>query len=103
MKALSSKLFAVSVALVLIGVVTIFLQPGGPEAECVPDGAPSSGFVDEESGCAISAESFDEISDYNSSPKPFRIVGLLLIVAGVVVAVVATVRRVRSSGSGSSA
>lgn len=101
MKTLSSKLFVAALALVVLGVLAIFLEPGAPDAECVPDGAPSSGFVDDESGCAISIESFEKIADHNAKPKPFRIVGLLLIVAGVVVAIVATVRRVRSPGSDS--
>lgn len=89
--------------LVVLGVLAIVLQPGPPEGECVAEGAPSSGFVDSDSGCAISDESYAEIADYNSSPKPFRIVGLLLVLAGVVTAVVTLVRSRRSGPSGSPA
>ncbi len=76
-------LLLLAAALVVLGVVSILLQPGPPDSECVPEGQPSSGFVDEEKDCNISIESWEEIADHNSSPKPFRIVGLLLIVIGV--------------------
>ncbi|RYJ05199.1 MAG: hypothetical protein EON52_12805 [Actinomycetales bacterium] len=92
-----------AVVLVVVGVLAILLQPGPPDGECVPDGTPSSGFTDSDSGCAISQESYDKIADYNSSPKPFRIVGLVLILAGIVVGVVTLVRRRRSGPSGSPA
>ncbi|MGJ9413313.1 hypothetical protein ACHAAC_11460 [Aeromicrobium sp. CF4.19] len=84
-------LLAVAAALVVLGALSIVLQPGPPESECVPDDVPSSGFVDEEKDCNISQESWEEISEHNSSPKPFRIVGALLVLAGLVTAVVALV------------
>ncbi|WP_375000496.1 hypothetical protein [Aeromicrobium sp. CTD01-1L150] len=91
-------LLLVAGALVALGVVAFVLQPGPPDGECVPDGQPSSGYVDEESGCNISIESFEEIMDHESSPKWFRIAGLLLVVAGVVTAVAAFVVGRRRAG-----
>ncbi len=56
-----------------------------PEARCAPAGAAkTSGFVDEESGCAITIESWEEVSDWRSSPKWFRIMGLALVFFGLV-------------------
>lgn len=101
MKSTRGKFLAIAGALILLGVLAFVLQPGPPESECVPTNGPTSGFMDEEKDCAISIESFEEISDYNSSPKPFRIAGLLLIVAGIVVGVVGLVKGRRSGTSGS--
>lgn len=95
-KTTRSKLFAVAAALVLLGVVLFALQPGEPEGECVTDGGPSSGFVDSDSGCPISIESYEEIADYRSSAKPFRIAGLVFVLAGVGVAITGAVKKPRS-------
>ena len=91
---------AVAAALVVVGVLAFFLQPGAPDSECADDPNVTSGFVDEEKDCPISIESWEEISDYESSPKLFRIAGLLLIVAGVIVGIVALVVRPRRSNDG---
>lgn len=101
MKSTRSRLFALAGALVLVGVVAFLLQPGAPDPECVPDGSPSSGFIDGD--CNISIESWEKIADHNSSPKPFRIVGLLLVLAGIVVGVVALVKRPKDGTPGSPA
>ena len=93
----AKKLLVVAAGLIVLGVLAFVLQPGEPAGECVPEGAPSSGFVDSESGCPISNESYAEIADYRSSPKPFRIVGLVLVVAGLGVGITGIVKQVRSS------
>lgn len=85
-----------AVVVAVLGVVTFALQPGAPEAECAAKGAASSGFEDPGRHCAISVASWKKIAEYDSSPKWFRIVGLLLILAAVVVAVVALVKLVRA-------
>jgi hypothetical protein len=76
-------LLLAAVALIVVGVLAFVLQPGEPDSVCAPDGAPTSGFVDTEKDCGITQESFNEIADYRSSPKPFRIAGLVLVLAGV--------------------
>jgi hypothetical protein len=69
--------------LVALGILAFSLQGlGKPEVECAEEGAPSSGFVDDESGCPITQQSFEEIRDYESGPQVFRIAGLVLIVTG---------------------
>ena len=98
MSVMTKRLLAVAAALVVVGVVVILLQPGPPEAECVPEGTPSSGFVDTDKDCPISQESWDEISEWNSSPKPFRIAGALLVLVGIVTGVVALVVGRRRGG-----
>jgi hypothetical protein len=81
--------------LVLAALSFLFLNPAEPEAECVAEGAPSSGFVDEESGCPISIESYEEIAEYRSSAKPGRIAGVGLGVVALGVGVFALTRRER--------
>ena len=77
------------VALILLGVLAFILQPGPPDPVCAEAGAPTSGFVAEDGpNCAITIESYEEIRDYEASPKPFRIAGLILVLGGVVVGVV---------------
>lgn len=91
-------LLLVAGGLVILGVVSILLQPGPPDSECVPDGQPSSGWIDEEKDCNISIESYEAIADHNSSPKPWRIAGLLLIIAGVATGLVALVKGRKATG-----
>lgn len=99
MKSTKTVLFGVAATLLLFGVLSFVLQPGPPDAECAKPGAPSSGFVDKDnSGCAITIESYAEIRDYETAPKPFRIAGLGLGLAGLVVGVVALVKRPRRPG-----
>jgi len=96
----STKLVLLAVAggLLLLGVLSFVLQPGPPDPECAPAGAPSSGFVDEDDpNCAITIESYEEIRDYETSPKLFRIAGAGLLVAGLVVGVVGVAKRSRGS------
>lgn len=76
-------------ALILLGVLAFILQPGPPDPVCAEAGTPSSGFVAEDDpNCAITIESYNEIRDYESSPKLFRIAGLFLVLGGVVASVV---------------
>ncbi|WP_121254832.1 hypothetical protein [Nocardioides ferulae] len=86
---------ALGLLLMLLGVVVFLLQPGPPDGECVPEGAPSSGWVI--SDCPMSEESYAEIRDYETSPKPFRIAGLILVVTGLAALVVGFVTGRRSS------
>jgi hypothetical protein len=81
--ATKAKLLVAAAALVVLGIVLILLQPGPPAGVCVAEGEPSSGFVDDDSGCPISIESYEEINDYETGPKPFRIAGILVIVVGL--------------------
>ena len=59
----------------------------------MPNNQPSSGAIDEDSGCAISVESFDKITEYEAKPKPFRIAGLVLVLGGIVTGVVGLIRK----------
>ncbi|OZM74706.1 hypothetical protein CFN78_00185 [Amycolatopsis antarctica] len=77
------KLYFAALALVVLGVVSILLQPSGPDTECAPPGGPTSGYFDQEKGCAVTMESMDEVGDYYSSPKLFRIAGVFLVVVGI--------------------
>ena len=76
--------------LIVLAVVSfLFLNGAKPDTVCVEEGAPYSGFVDEEKdNCPISDESYQKIVDYDSKPKIGRIAGLVLGVAGVGVGVV---------------
>lgn len=77
------------VVLILLGVLAFILQPGPPDPVCAEAGAPSSGFVAEDDpNCAITIESYNEIREYETSPKPFRIAGLILVLGGVALGVV---------------
>lgn len=65
-----------------------------PDPVCAEPGAPTSGFVAEDDpNCAITIENYNEIRDYETSPKLFRIAGLLLVLSGLVVGVVGLVLR----------
>lgn len=82
-------LAVVAAALIVVGVLSFFLQPDPPDLECAPPGATqTSGFtIPEKGGCAASIESFRAFSEVNSSPKLFRIAGLVLVLGGVGVGV----------------
>ncbi len=89
---MKTKLLAIAGVLVVLGVVLFLLQPGEPKGECAPQGTTSSGYVNDD-GCAVTTESFKEIQDYRTSPKPFRIAGLVAVVAGLGCGVGALVKR----------
>lgn len=72
--------------LVLIVVGALFLtvlQPKKPEAVCVSDGRPSSGFIDDVKNCNISIESYQKISDFEAQSKTIKLLGIALAVAGL--------------------
>ena len=86
--------FIVAAVLVVLGIVAFPLQYlGKPEVECAAQGAPTSGFVDEEKDCGITIESYNEIREFESGPKLFRIGGIVLILAGLGVAGYAATRK----------
>jgi len=79
--------FVAAAVLVVLGIIAFPLQNvGEPKAECAAAGAPSSGFVDDDSGCPITIESYNEIREFESGPKLWRIAGIVLIVSGLAVA-----------------
>ena len=85
----------VSGALILLGVALFALQPGPPERVCATDPNVTSGFTDPVQDCPISIDSFNEIREYESSPKWFRIAGLGLVIVGVVLGAVTMFRKRR--------
>jgi len=96
-KSVRARLLSVAAVLIVLGALSFILQPGPPDGECAPEGTISSGFVDEDKDCPLTIESWDEIADYESSPKPFRIAGLVLVVAGLGVGAVALIRRPKNA------
>lgn len=83
--------------LVVLGVLAFPLQElGKPDVECAEEGGPTSGFVDDEKGCPITQESFEELREHESGPQVFRIAGLVLVLAGAGVGVYGLTRRSRS-------
>lgn len=87
-----TKLLLVAAVLIVAGVMLFALKPSGPEAVCVSDNTPSSGFIDEEKDCPISIESYNEIREFKSGPQWFNIGGLVFVLAGVGVGVYALVK-----------
>lgn len=84
-----------AVSLLALGIVGFALEPAldpKPDTVCVADGKPSSGFVDDEKHCNVSDASYERIADWEAKPKLFRIAGVGLILAGIVVAVLGAVR-----------
>lgn len=90
--------------LIVLGIISFALSPvlnGQPASVCAEPGAPSSGFVDSDKpDCNITDASYEKIADWESSPKPFRIAGLVLIVAGIVVGATGLVRFRGGRGNG---
>jgi len=85
----------IAVSLLTLGIFSFVLQPvvnPKPDPVCVADNKPSSGFVDSDKKCNISIASWNKIADWESSPKPFRIVGSVLILAGIAIGIGAGVR-----------
>lgn len=93
-------LFATALVLVLAGVGLILLEPGPPDGECAEDEMITSGFVDEDSGCALSIESADAIMEYEQGPFWFRIAGLVVILVGVAFLIAGIVVAVRGRRAG---
>jgi hypothetical protein len=76
--------FIVAAVLIVLGIVAFPLQNlGKPETVCAKPGTPTSGFADADKDCGITIESYNEIRDFESGPKLFRIGGILLILVGV--------------------
>lgn len=91
---------AVAAVLVVLGIAAFPLQNlGRPDSVCAKEGAPTSGFIDDEKECGITQESFQKIADYDSKPQVWRIAGIVLIVAGVGMAVYGVTRKRRTPPS----
>lgn len=90
---MSGKMKLLIVAIVLIlggGLAMAFGDTRGeePQLECIPEGEPSSGFVDhDQGGCPVSVESWNEYSEWRTQPQPVKIAGLFAGVVGVGLAV----------------
>jgi len=86
----------VSSGLILIGVALFALQPGQPEPVCATDPNATSGFTDPGQDCPISIDSMNAIRDYQSAPRWYRVSGVAVALAGVVVGTVVGILRMRS-------
>ena len=82
--------------LVLLGVALFALQPGPPEPVCATSPSATSGFTDPAQDCPISIDSMNAIRDHETSPKWFRVAGVTVGSAGLVLAVVVGIARTRS-------
>jgi hypothetical protein len=82
--------------LVLLGVALFALQPGPPEPVCAASPSAASGFSDPAQDCPISIDSMNAIRDQETSPKWFRIAGVTVGAAGLLLAVVVGIARARS-------
>lgn len=88
-------------ALILLGIGVFMLQPAAPQGECVPEGEPYSGWMDpDQDNCPISEESYREILDWETSPKPFRMAGAGIALVGIGFGVAAGVKAVRGKKPG---
>lgn len=100
-------LFIIALSLIALGVASFAMQPvldPKPDPVCVDKGQPSSGFVDgDNKDCNISQASYEKMADWDSSPKPFRIAGVVLILAGIVVGAIGAVRSRRGAPPSSGA
>ncbi len=94
-----SKKLVIAAVLVVVGVILLLLPtPGEPELECTSADGPTSGFTDEDQGgCPVSIESYDEYSEWSSSPRWDNIAGLVLVVLGLGYGGVALLRKPRTS------
>jgi hypothetical protein len=88
-----------SAGLIVLGIALFALQPGPPEPVCATDPNATSGFTDPEQDCPISIESMNAIRDHETAPKVFRIAGVGVAAAGLVLAAAVAVARIRSPGS----
>jgi hypothetical protein len=89
----------VSAGLIVLGIALFAVQPGPPEPVCATDPNATSGFTDPEQDCPISIDSMNAIRDHETAPKVFRIAGVGVAGAGLVLAAMVAVARIRSPGS----
>jgi hypothetical protein len=86
----------VSGGLILLGVALFALQPGPPEPVCAASPSAASGFSDPAQDCPISIDSMNAIRDQQTSPKLFRIAGVTVGAAGLLLAVGVGIARARN-------
>ena len=91
-------LLPVAGLLLVVGLFLIFFPFNQVETECAEPGEVSSGFVDDESGCPITIESYQRVIDEESRFKVERVAGLGVVVAGLAVGGVALIRGRRPAG-----
>ena len=84
----------VSAGLVVVGGALFALQPGPPEPVCATDPNSTSGFTDPEQDCPISIDSMNAIRDHETAPKWFRIAGIVVASAGLVLAITTGIARI---------
>lgn len=103
MTRISSRLvlFPTAAVLIVAGTLSmIFLDSRGspPVLVCAEEGGPTSGFADPTQGnCPTTIESFNAFAQWSSSPNLFAIAGLLAVLIGVVVGIIALVTTLRSA------
>jgi hypothetical protein len=89
-------LLAAAALAVVIG-VGLWVWENTPEGVCAPDGASqTSGFVDDDKGCPLTIESYNEIRHSETGLQWDNIAGALLVLGGLGLGVAALVRKRRS-------
>ena len=85
-------LLPVAGLLLVVGLFLIFFPFNQVEVVCAQPGEVSSGFVDDDSGCPITIESYQQIADEEARFKVERVTGLGVVVAALAVVGVALAR-----------
>lgn len=100
----SKKLIIAAVLMVLGVILMVMPTPGEPAVECAAEGGPTSGFADEDqAGCPITIESYNEYREWSTGPRWDNIAGLVLVVGGLAFAGTVLVRDRRAKKRASSA
>lgn len=85
-------LLPVAGLLSVVGLFLIFVPFNQVDVVCAQPGEVSSGFVDDDRGCPITIESYQQIADEEARFKVERVAGLGVVVAGLAVGGVALAR-----------
>lgn len=114
MRKVGKIILIVAAALIVVGLLLRFpvnnlIRPDEPEVECAGKGQPTAGFMDEDKGCAISIESYNEWRDWTIKYDPSTLgtvggfaalIGIPLLLIGLIVFVIGVVtdrRRAKAS------